>query len=378
MLFAKLLYPYKIVVGMPLIDKIIDQPYDLHPNFPPLNRLNASLYVLNDIILIFDILFKAQSDTKMSLFDTIFVNFIDIAAAFCYNDAVFNAGNKNKAGRYCMKEIKIENLYRMPYTAKVLNSLKSNWSEKDCYNFIGNKKKQHLLICFFNCGAVYYLKDGSRIVAPHDSIVYVPEESEYEIRFKDCDPNDIYNSISINFKLYDENGIPFCLDRNIKVYSLKHTSHILQNFNDIAEHYRYAIQSPMKVAGLFYLILSDIGNAYRTKTNILPKYNVIARGINTLESKCIYDIKISDLAKMCNVSPIYFRKLFKEYSGTTPVEYKLNTLIAQAKQHLLFSNKPVSEISEILGFSSPSYFCRIFRKKTGLTPTEYIKKELEP
>ncbi len=276
-----------------------------------------------------------------------------------------------------MREIKIENLYRLSYTARVLNALKSRWSEKDSYNFIGNKKQQHLLVCFLNCGAEYTLKNGSKIIAPQNSIVYVPEGSEYEIKFTNCNTTVPYNSISINFKLFDENNMPFCLDKDIKIYSLKHTSHILQNFHDIADHYQYAIRSPMKIAGLFYILLSDIGNYYHTKNNILPKYNVIAKGINALESKCINDIKISDLAKMCNVSPIYFRKLFKEYSGVTPLDYKLNTLITQAKQHLVFSDKPINEIADILGFSSPTYFCRIFKKKTGLTPMQYIQNELK-
>lgn len=276
-----------------------------------------------------------------------------------------------------MNEIKIENLYRLNYTAKVLNAHKSSWSEKDSYNFIGNRKKQHLLICFLNCSAEYTLKDGSKIIAPQNSIAYIPEDSEYEIKFTDCNPDATYNSISINFKLYDEKNTPFCLDRNIKVYSLKHASHILQNFQDIADNYQYAIISPMKIAGLFYLLLSDIGNYYYTKNNILPKYNVIAKGINALESKYINDIRISELAKICNISPVYFRKLFKEYSGTTPMDYKLNTLISQAKQHLVFSNKPINEIADILGFSSPTYFCRIFKKKTGLTPMQYIKSVLE-
>ena len=168
-----------------------------------------------------------------------------------------------------MNEIKIENLYQLDYTAKVLNALKSKWSEKDSYNFIGNKKKQHLLICFLNCSAEYLLKDGSKIVAPQNSIVYVPEDSEYEIRFFNCNPDVPYNSISINFKLYDEKKLPFCLDRNIKIYSLKHTSHILQNFHEIADNYQYAIRSPMKIAGLFYILLSDIGNYYHTKNNIV-------------------------------------------------------------------------------------------------------------
>ena len=114
---------------------------------------------------------------------------------------------------------------------------------------------------------------------------------------------------------------------------------------------------------------------YHTKYDILPKYSIISKGIYALENTCVNDIKISDLAKKCNVSPIYFRKLFKEYAGISPMEYKLNALIAQAKQQLVYSDKSAGEIADNLGFSSASYFCRIFKKNTGLTPLQYSKRE---
>lgn len=207
--------------------------------------------------------------------------------------------------------------------------------------------------------------------------MYVPEESEYEITFSDCDASTEYNCISINFKLFDEQNNAFAFANGIKVYPLKQLPDISAKFHEIADNFGNAVCPTMKIAGLFYLLLSDLSSYCRVKKHILPKYNIISKGINVLENENLKDVKIDDLAKMCNVSPVYFRRLFKEYSGVTPVEYKLNTLITQAKQHLLFSGKNSSEIADVLGFSSHTYFCRIFKKKTGLTPTQFIKKQKE-
>lgn len=274
-----------------------------------------------------------------------------------------------------MNVIPIENAYQKNYTAVVLNAIKNNWFNDETYNFIGSPKKQHLFLCFFNCSALYSFKDGTEYFVPRNSIVYTPEECEYKVTFTDCDTTEKYNCISINFKLYDEDKHPFCFDRNIKLFTLKNASSIIENFHALSENFQYALPSPMKIAGLFYILLSDIGRYYHAKHNIIPRYNVIAKGINVLETTCVNDIRISDLAKICNVSPIYFRKLFKEYSGVSPLEYKLNALITQAKQQLVYSGKSIGEIADILGFSSVSYFCRIFKKKTGLTPLQYIKSE---
>lgn len=274
-----------------------------------------------------------------------------------------------------MNVMPIESAYRTSYTAVVLNAIKQKWSDQESYNFFGNPKKQHLLLFFLNCSAIYTFKDGTTLSVPRNSIVYAPEECEYKVEFTDCDTTEKYNCISINFKLFDENNIPFCFERNIKIYALKNAASVIENFHAISENHQHTMRSPMKVAGLFYMLLSDIGGYYHTKHNILPKYNVIAKGIHALENTCANDIKIGDLAKMCNVSPIYFRKLFKEYSGVSPIEYKLNALLSQAKQQLLYSDKSIGEIADALGFSSATYFCRAFKKSTGLTPLQYIKSK---
>lgn len=274
-----------------------------------------------------------------------------------------------------MKTIPIENAYRRNYRVEVLNALKQKWTENETFSCIGAPKKQHILLGVLNCRAIYTLKDGKEIFVPSNSIVYTPEGSEYKVRFVDCDANEGYNCVGINFKLYDENGDSFRLHDNVKIYNLKHTTPVFESIHKIGDACQQAAYSPMRIAGLFYLLLSDIGSDYHERHNILPKYNVIAKGINALESTGANEMKINDLARMCNVSPIYFRKLFKEYSGTTPMEYKLNAMIAQAKQQLIYSDKPVCEIADMLGFSSATYFCRAFKKKVGMTPMEYKQSQ---
>ncbi len=277
-----------------------------------------------------------------------------------------------------MNVINIENAYRISFRAQVLNTFKQRWSNDDTVNFIGSPKKQHLLFYLYNCGAVYTLKDGKEIYAPKNSIIYAPEEGEYKTRFVDCCTDDAHNCIGINFKLYDEEGTPFCFDKNVKKYELNNSTRFTETLFEIDDNFQYAVQSPTKILGLFYILLSEIGSYHHQKNKILPKYNIISKGINELENGNITEIKIDELAKMCNVSPIYFRKLFKEYSGLTPIEYKLSTTIMHAKRQLIYSDKQISEIADVLGFSSATYFCRIFKRKVGVTPVEYRKSQNQP
>ena len=88
---------------------------------------------------------------------------------------------KSREEGHIMNVIQIENAYQQQYTAVVLNATKQKWVDNNTYNFIGTPKKQHLLLCFLNCAAVYTLKDGRQIMAPRHSVVYAPGRTCYRM-----------------------------------------------------------------------------------------------------------------------------------------------------------------------------------------------------
>ena len=45
--------------------------------------------------------------------------------------------------------------------------------------------------------------------------------------------------------------------------------------------------------------------------------------------------------------------------------------IETAKKLLLFSQKPIAEVSRLSGFASPQYFSRFFKKRIGITAEEF-------
>ena len=86
----------------------------------------------------------------------------------------------------------------------------------------------------------------------------------------------------------------------------------------------------------------------------------------------IQEKNISEIAKMCHVSPSYFRKLFKAYSGMSPIDYQIQMKISHAKRLLQTNTMSISEISDTLGFFDTAYFCKLFKKYTGLFEYRYI------
>ena len=108
----------------------------------------------------------------------------------------------------------------------------------------------------------------------------------------------------------------------------------------------------------------------------MTEFAPIAKGIMYMENDMNQEKSISQIAEMCHVSPSYFRKLFKKYSGLSPIEYQIQTKMSRAKELIMTNTMQITEISYALGFFDASYFCKLFKKHVGLSPKEY-KKSLQ-
>ena len=72
----------------------------------------------------------------------------------------------------------------------------------------------------------------------------------------------------------------------------------------------------------------------------------------------------------------YFRKIFKQSTGHSPVGYFNNLRIEYAKRQIqqYFGTRPMKEIARSSGFEDPYYFSRVFRKYAGVNPLGYAQE----
>ena len=85
-------------------------------------------------------------------------------------------------------------------------------------------------------------------------------------------------------------------------------------------------------------------------------------------------LTVSSLAKRCNVSETYFRKLFFENFQITPLEYINNLRTEYAIELLESGYYNVTEVSEKCGFGNAYYFSTFIKKRTGHSPKKFIKE----
>jgi AraC-like DNA-binding protein len=67
----------------------------------------------------------------------------------------------------------------------------------------------------------------------------------------------------------------------------------------------------------------------------------------------------------------YLARLFAEVNGTSIEHYFIMIRIEHVKELLMYDNRSIAEIADLLNFSSSSHLCHQFKKITGLTPNYF-------
>ena len=265
------------------------------------------------------------------------------------------------------KTIPFIDLYELDFNVTVQSALKQDWKIQQSFSCMGSPKEQNIFVCFNNMEAKYTLKNGDTLYATDGDIVFTPTGSEYSVEFTPITPDGF--TVGVNALFYLKNGEGFIPEGEISI--IKSSESDGQIFEEINTAFMSSPLFPAKINSLFYDMFSKILLKARHEKSIGKKFQVIRDGILFIESGKCTDLKIGEIADMSNVSEVYFRKLFREYSGVSPNEYIINAKIERAKTYLEHENISILEVSEILGFESESYFSRLFKKKVGISPIKY-------
>ena len=82
-------------------------------------------------------------------------------------------------------------------------------------------------------------------------------------------------------------------------------------------------------------------------------------------------LSLAQIARQAQLSPPHFSRLFRQKTGSSPMDYFLRLRMQRACQFLLTSSVSIQQIARQLGYHDPYYFSRSFRKKMGVSPRQY-------
>ena len=89
------------------------------------------------------------------------------------------------------------------------------------------------------------------------------------------------------------------------------------------------------------------------------------------------NITLSDIATNAKVNHTTLTALMKKELGCTVIEYLMKYRITVSKKQLAFTEVPIKDVANMVGFKTVQHFTRVFKEHTGTTPADFRKSAVQ-
>ncbi|MDY3928361.1 MAG: AraC family transcriptional regulator [Clostridia bacterium] len=214
-------------------------------------------------------------------------------------------------------------------------------------------------------GETMYVSKGKSYLSDMNNLVILPKGCSYEWH---C-------THSGHFSIIEFESESVC--DKIFSFSVKNSEKILNLFKEL--EYKRTLKKPMYEAESIrdaYSIILMLAQSMQKKYSPTEKLKKISPAINYIAKNYNKNIKNDELAQLTGLSTVYFRKLFTEVFGISPIAYLNELRIKKAKEMLKSDYGSITDIAESLGYLNIYDFSRTFKKHVGISPSKYEKHML--
>ncbi|KXG85348.1 AraC family transcriptional regulator [Agrobacterium bohemicum] len=120
------------------------------------------------------------------------------------------------------------------------------------------------------------------------------------------------------------------------------------------------------VAGLL-----DINGEADDRTNARLTQAQMNKLISVVNARADYRMTVAEMAETVGLSESWFANVFKQTTGTTPLQWQLGKRVRLAQNMLAESDLTVAAIAAQLGFSDQAHLTKTFRQVAGETPAAW-------
>lgn len=258
-------------------------------------------------------------------------------------------------------------LYDVDYNLGNLFVMRQNWNNGHKFN-MSRPRPTDAFLLFGDCEAIC-TREESTFRVPRGALVHMAKGSTYSWEF--LTDSERAHPLLVEFTMTDTAGNHLSTGEGVNLLFADRFELFEKYFLRLLDEFSRPKRSPGAVKAAAYRLLANVIQHKYRESAVGVDTRLIARGIAYLEEDPRQEKSIAQIAELCNVSVNYFERLFKQYAGETPTEYRTRMKIERAKLLIGLGSMTLEQIAQELGFGDSAYLCRVFRQKTGMTPKEY-------
>lgn len=129
---------------------------------------------------------------------------------------------------------------------------------------------------------------------------------------------------------------------------------------------------------LGFRLLSHVCSVSKTRDDALSSIESSQRlnpVLGHMKRNLAQKTNVAKLAKLANLSPSRFHTVFRELTGTGPMEYQKKLRLNAAFRFVMTTDEKLKSIAEKTGFCNEFHLSRDFRRNYGKSPREYRRME---
>jgi AraC-like DNA-binding protein len=252
-------------------------------------------------------------------------------------------------------------LYSTDFGLKIYSIHTLSWEKQKKYAY---PRPYHALSLRLKGQADFVHNDKVFSVKEND-IIFVPKNYDYTLN--------AYQQESV-IVIHFDSTVPF---PEIQTFTPTDPSVFVSLFNQLEKTYsQHQVGYKQKLYSLFYEILEQV-QIQREKEysrNIaLPNY--FKKSIDYLNANFTDpELTVESLAKIANVSTVYYRKIFKSVLGISPCKHLCNMRLKKAKNLLKTGYYTVEQVAYDCGFNDSKYFSTCYKNMYGISPGKDVTK----
>lgn len=224
-------------------------------------------------------------------------------------------------------------------------------------------RASHGLVYFLSGRVEYTFDTGEVLDVKANDVLLLPKFATYKMKKIEAG-----QCIALNFDIddTDKTFLPFKFDISENLHS---------DFEKAKKAWTYKNDGYLNICyrSIYSIICAVQESKHSEYVPSKHKRIAIAGREMILKNLSVPELSIESISKEFNISPEYFRGLFKKAFGISPRKFIIKSRIDKAKELIISKEFKIGEIAKLCGYSSTSYFTREFKKETSYLPREYKK-----